>query len=145
MLIVHHVFRPDDTLQTLDVGALLPLHASSLGKVLLAFGTATVESALDAGLDAYTRHTLVVPEELSRALAEIREIGWAAEVQEMSMGEAGVAAPIRGHGGLVVGSIGVSGPIERVCDAQGRPQLALITLLREAARAISRDLGAARW
>ncbi|MEU9015353.1 IclR family transcriptional regulator [Streptomyces sp. NPDC048479] len=145
VLIVHHVFRPDDTLQTLDVGALLPLHASSLGKVLLAFGTATVESALDAGLDAYTRHTLVVPEELSRALAEIREIGWAAEVQEMSMGEAGVAAPIRGHGGLVVGSIGVSGPIERVCDARGRPQLALITLLREAARAISRDLGAARW
>jgi DNA-binding IclR family transcriptional regulator len=145
VLIIHHVFRPDDTLQTLDVGSLLPLHASSLGKVLLAFGTAPLEPALEAGLEAYTRHTLVVPEQLTRALAEIRELGWGAEVQEMSMGEAGVASPIRGHGGLVVGAISLSGPVERVCDSQGRPRPNLITLLREAARAISRDLGAARW
>lgn len=145
VLVVHHVFRPDDTLQTLDVGSLLPLHASSLGKVLLAFGTAPLEPVLQSGLEAYTRHTLVVPEQLTRALAEIRELGWAAEVQEMSMGEAGVAAPIRGHGGLVVGAISLSGPVERICDGQGRPRPSLITLLREAARAISRDLGAARW
>jgi DNA-binding IclR family transcriptional regulator len=63
----------------------------------------------------------------------------------MSMGEAGVASPIRGHGGLVVGAISLSGPVERLCDNQGRPRPSLITLLREAARAISRDLGAARW
>ena len=36
VLIVHHVFRPDNSLQTLDVGALLPAHATALGKVLLA-------------------------------------------------------------------------------------------------------------
>ncbi len=29
--IVHHVFRPDDTLQTLDVGSLLPAHSIALG------------------------------------------------------------------------------------------------------------------
>lgn len=145
VLVVHHVFRPDDTLQTLDVGALLPLHASSLGKVLLAFGAEPVDPLLAAGLEAYTRHTLVFPEDLNRALVEIREQGWGAEVQEMTMGEAGVAAPIRGHGGLVVGALGVSGPVERICDTKGQPQPPLITLLREAARAISRDLGAARW
>ncbi|MER5378333.1 IclR family transcriptional regulator [Streptomyces sp. NPDC002553] len=145
VLVVHHVFRPDDTLQTLDVGSLLPLHASSLGKVLLAFGTAPLQSAVEAGLEAYTRHTLVTREQLTRALADIREVGWAGEVQELSMGEAGVAAPIRGHGGLVVGAIGLSGPVERICDAQGHPRPSLITLLREAARAISRDLGATRW
>jgi DNA-binding IclR family transcriptional regulator len=145
VLVVHHVFRPDDTLQTLDVGALLPLHASSLGKVLLAYGAASVEPLQGAELEAYTRHTLVLPEDLHRALGEIRELGWGAEVQEMSIGEAGVAAPIRGHGGLVVGAIGVSGPVERICDSKSRPLPALITLLREAARAISRDLGAARW
>ncbi|MFE9353085.1 IclR family transcriptional regulator [Streptomyces olivaceoviridis] len=145
VLIVHHVFRPDDTFQTLDVGALLPLHASSLGKVLLAFGTASVEPVRPPGLEAYTRHTLVDPERLARALAEVRELGWAAEVQEMSMGEAGLSAPIRGHGGLVVGAIGLSGPVERICDSQGRPRPHLVSLIREAARAISRDLGAARW
>jgi DNA-binding IclR family transcriptional regulator len=145
VLVVHHVFRPDDTFQTLDVGSLLPLHASSLGKVLLAYGTATVEPAQEPGLEAYTRHTLVDPERLARALAEVREVGWAGESQEMSMGEAGLAAPIRGHGGLVVGAIGLSGPVERICDGQGRPRPPLITLIREAARAVSRDLGAARW
>ncbi|MFI9808623.1 IclR family transcriptional regulator [Streptomyces sp. NPDC052301] len=145
VLVIHHVFRPDDTLQTLDVGSLLPLHASSLGKVLLAYGTASLESATETGLDAYTRHTLITLEQLDRALAEVREHGWATEVQEMSMGDAGLAAPIRGQGGLVVGAIGVSGPVERICDSQGRPRPTLLTLLREAARAISRDLGAARW
>lgn len=145
VLVIHHVFRPDDTLQTLEVGALLPLHASSLGKVLLAFGATPVDPLLVSEPESYTRHTLVRPEDLSRALAEIRELGWGAEVQEMTMGEAGVAAPIRGHGGLVVGAIGVSGPVERICDAKGRPRPALVALLREAARVISRELGAARW
>ena len=32
VVIVHHVFRPDSTLQILEVGAELPLHASALGK-----------------------------------------------------------------------------------------------------------------
>ncbi|MEU7409878.1 IclR family transcriptional regulator [Streptomyces sp. NPDC042638] len=141
VLIVHHVFRPDDTFQTLDVGALLPLHASSLGKVLLAYGTAAVEPELEA----YTRHTLVEPAQLARALTAVREVGWAAEIQEMSMGEAGIAAPIRGHGGLVVGAIGLSGPVERISDSQNHPRAGLVSLIREAARAISRDLGAARW
>jgi DNA-binding IclR family transcriptional regulator len=63
----------------------------------------------------------------------------------LSWGGAGRAAPIRGHGGLVVGAIGLSGPVERICDSQGRPRPSLISLIREAARAISRDLGAARW
>ncbi|MFF4896451.1 IclR family transcriptional regulator [Streptomyces sp. NPDC001068] len=145
VLVVHHVFRPDDTFQTLDVGSLLPLHASALGKVLLAYGTATIEPGGQPGLETYTRHTLADRERLTRALAEVRELGWAAEIQEMTMGEAALAAPIRGHGGLVVGAIGLSGPVERICDSQGRPRQSLVTLTREAARAISKDLGAARW
>ena len=36
-VVVHHVFRPDATLQILEVGSQLPLHASALGKALLAF------------------------------------------------------------------------------------------------------------
>ncbi len=36
VLVVHHVFRPDDSRQALEVGALQPAHASAMGKVLLA-------------------------------------------------------------------------------------------------------------
>ncbi|MET7765767.1 IclR family transcriptional regulator [Streptomyces sp. NPDC005355] len=145
VLVVHHVFRPDDTFQTLEVGSLLPLHASALGKVLLAYGVAPMEPLTEAEPEAYTRHTLVSSQQLGKALGEIREAGWGAANQEMMMGEADIAAPIRGQGGLVVGAIGVSGAVERVCDSKGRPQASLVGLTRDAARAISRDLGAARW
>jgi DNA-binding IclR family transcriptional regulator len=63
----------------------------------------------------------------------------------MTVGEAGVAAPIRGQGGLVVGAMGVSGAVERICGPGGRPNPALVTYVRDAARAVSRDLGASRW
>jgi DNA-binding IclR family transcriptional regulator len=145
VLVVHHVFRPDDTLQTLDVGALLPLHASALGKVLLAYDAAAAAALSHDLLDPYTRRTVTSATALVRALAGVREVGWAAEVEEMTVGEASVAFPIRGHGGLVVGAIGISGAVERVCDGKGQPKSTLVTYVRDAARAVSRDLGVSRW
>ncbi|NJC72236.1 IclR family transcriptional regulator [Planosporangium thailandense] len=145
VLVVHHVFRPDDSLQTLDVGALLPLHATALGKVLLAYDASTAATVLRGELEPYSRRTLVNPRALARALAAVRDAGWGAEVEEMTVGEAGIAAPIRGYGGLVVGAIGVSGAVERICDTKGQPNPTLVAYVRDAARAVSRDLGAARW
>jgi DNA-binding IclR family transcriptional regulator len=144
VLVVHHVFRPDDTLQTLDVGALLPAHATALGKVLLAYDAGAV-AALNGTLEPFTRRTTTHPRELARALADVRDLGWATEVEEMTVGEAGIAAPIRGQGGLVVGAMGVSGAVERICGPGGRPKKTLVTVVRDAARAVSRDLGASRW
>jgi DNA-binding IclR family transcriptional regulator len=144
VLVVHHVFRPDDTLQTLDVGALLPAHATALGKVLLAYDTGAA-SAPHGEREPFTRRTLTAPRDLARALAEVRDLGWAAEVEEMTVGEAGIAAPIRGQGGLVVGALGVTGAVERICGPGGRPKPTLVTGVRDAARAVSRDLGASRW
>jgi DNA-binding IclR family transcriptional regulator len=133
------VFRPDDSLQSLDVGTLLPLHATALGKVLLAYDTTLVASP-----EAYTRRTLVTQTAIKRAGAKVREAGWAVENGEMISGEAGVAAPIRGHGGIVVGAIGVSGAVERLCEPDGSPNARLLGHVRDAARAVSRDLGASR-
>ncbi|MDR8408220.1 IclR family transcriptional regulator [Nonomuraea sp. 3-1Str] len=145
VLVVHHVFRPDDTLQTLDVGSLMPMHATALGKVLLAFDSGASAALGNGPLEAYTRRTIVAPRDLARSLAGIREVGWASQVEEMAVGEAAIAAPIRGHGGLVVGAIGISGAVERICDAKGQPNTVLVTFVRDAARAVSRDLGASRW
>jgi DNA-binding IclR family transcriptional regulator len=142
VLVVHHVFRPDDTFQTLDVGALLPLHATAMGKVLLAYRAAGVTPPRE--LDRFTRRTIVVPRELAAELGHVREAGWGLETEERTPGEAAVAAPIRAHGGLVVGAIGISGPVERICDSHYQPRIRLVTYVRDAARAVSRDLGAAR-
>jgi DNA-binding IclR family transcriptional regulator len=138
--VVHHVFRPDDSRQQLEVGAQLPTHASALGKVLLAFDPAVARD-LPVTMDAYSHHTITDHALLNRALAEVRVRGWADELEELAPDQAAVAAPIRSHGGLVVGAIGVSGAVDRICGPRGQPQAALVTTVCETARAVSRELG----
>ncbi len=75
----------------------------------------------EPGLEAYTRHTLVDPERLARALTEVREVGWAAEIQEMSMGEAGLAAPIRGTAASSSAPSGCPGRSSGSATARGKP------------------------
>ncbi|MFI0356167.1 IclR family transcriptional regulator [Actinomadura sp. 9N407] len=145
VLVVHHVFRPDDSLQAMDIGTLLPLHASALGKALLAHDANAAASIRGGELESYCRRTITDPRSLARALTRVREQGWAAEIEEFSLGQASIAAPIRGYGGLVVGAIGVSGAVERLCGTGRVPEPALVGYVRDASRAVSRDLGAARW
>ncbi|MFE9574901.1 IclR family transcriptional regulator [Nocardia sp. NPDC006044] len=142
VVVVHHVFRPDNTEQALELGELLPPHATALGKVLLAFDAELAAAVRGGDLPSLTRRTIVDRVALNRALAAVRQAGWAGDTEEFRPGEAGIAAPIRAHGGLVVGAIGISGPVDRLCDPQLRHRPALITLVRDAAHAVSRDLGA---
>jgi DNA-binding IclR family transcriptional regulator len=145
VLVVHHVFRPDDSLQTLDTGTLLPVHATALGKVLLAYDSGVAADLSGATLEQYTRRTLITPAALRKAVAEVREQGWAAEAEEYTTGQASIASPIRGYGGYVVGAISIAGAADRLFPAAGRVEQALVTFVQNAARAISRDLGAGRW
>jgi DNA-binding IclR family transcriptional regulator len=143
-LVVHHVFRPDNSRQALEVGALLPGHATAIGKVLLAHNPYATEAVIDAGLDSITAATVTDAEALREELEAVRQRGWATDVEELVEGEVSVAAPIQDRRGVTVGAIGISGPIERLCDGSG-PRSELISYVREAARAVSRDLGAIPW
>ena len=138
--VIHHVFRPDDTAQDMDIGLVVPAHATSLGKVLLAYDATAADAVTRGGLDPYTRRTVTDPRELTGALAATRRQGWGSTVDEWEPGRAGVAAPIRSFGGLVVGAIGVYGPVERICDARLRPRPGIVEQVRATADAISRDL-----
>ena len=142
VLVVHHVFRPDDSMQALEVGALLPAHATALGKVLLAASRYVVGELGD--LTRYTATTIIDRAALEAELDVVGERGWAADVEELMGGVVSIAAPIQDRRGVTVGAIGISGPIERLCDGSG-PRSELISYVREAARAVSRDLGAIPW
>jgi DNA-binding IclR family transcriptional regulator len=144
VLIVHHVFRPDDSFQTLDVGSLLPAHATALGKVLLAHHPYVAEELVRQSLPAFTDATICDPERLERELARIRERGWASETGELTPGQVSLAAPIMDRSGLTVGAMGIFGPPERLLAAR-QPRGELLAYLREAARAVSRELGAIPW
>ncbi|KAF0845259.1 IclR family transcriptional regulator [Nocardia caishijiensis] len=138
--VVHHVFRPDNSEQVLAVGEVVPAHATALGKVLLAY-----EPATELGpAPAFTHRTITERTALTRAIAEVRRTGWAGEVEEYRPGEAGVAAPIRASGGLVVAAIGISGPVDRLCDSHLQPLDTVVGQVRAAAQAVHRDLTAAR-
>ncbi len=143
VLVVHHVFRPDATLQILEVGAVLPLHATALGKAVLAYLDDELAAPFLAELPRLTGHTHVQPTALKREFATIRERGYALEREEAVLGEVGVAAPIFDRRSEPIGAIGVAGPRERVLR-RGREQIVSAAVI-EAARAISRDLGAPRW
>src|SRR3954453_23410011 len=144
VLIVHHVFRPDDSLQVLDVGTLLPAHATALGKALLADSPYIADELAAAGLDRFTPATVTDPEALRAQLETTRERGWAAEIEELVEGEVSYAAAIKDRRGVLVGAIGISGPVERLLT-DGEPSGELISYVRETARAVSRDLGAIPW
>ncbi|MGW6935411.1 IclR family transcriptional regulator [Lentzea sp. NPDC054927] len=140
VLVVHHVFRPDNSRQTLDTGALLPWHATALGKALVAFGEWP-----DGDLQRFTRHTLD-PERLADTMNEVRDRDWAYDLHELVEGEASVAAPVRDRRGVVVGAVGISGPVERLCESPDQPpRLELVSYVREAARSVSRELGGLSW
>ncbi|WP_439656551.1 IclR family transcriptional regulator [Lentzea sp. HUAS TT2] len=140
VLVVHHVFRPDNSRQTLDTGALLPWNATALGKALVAFGEWP-----EGDLQRFTRHTLN-PEQLADSMNVVRDRDWAYDLHELVEGEASVAAPIRDRRGVVVGAVGISGPVERLCDSPDQPpRLELVSYVREAARSISRELGGLSW
>lgn len=143
VVIVHHVFRPDTTLQILEVGAELPLHASALGKAMLAFAPEPVVADLLAEpLPRLTSRTLT-PGALREELGEIRERGFARERDEAILGESSIASPIFDHSGHAVGAIGVVGDTDRIM-ARGSAK-SLASAAAEAARGISRELGASRW
>jgi DNA-binding IclR family transcriptional regulator len=144
VLIVHHVFRPDDSFQTLDVGSLQPAHATALGKILLADHPYVADELISKGLEAYTDWTITEPERLREELVLSRERGWSWEVGELVPDQATMAAPIVDRTGRTVGAMGIVGPRERLLTAR-KPRVELLSYVREAARAVSHELGAIPW
>jgi DNA-binding IclR family transcriptional regulator len=141
VLVAHYVFRPDGTAQKADVGALLPAHATALGKALLAYEPGG-SSLLPPYAVAYTSRTVSARDRLVAELARVREHGYAVEVGEHAAGRAAVAAPVFGPGGLIAAAVGVHGDRDRVCDHAGDPRPRIVAHVVECARAITRELAA---
>jgi DNA-binding IclR family transcriptional regulator len=104
------------------VGELTPLHATSSGKILLAFMSADARRALlkEAGLARYTEHTVTSFDELDRQLDSIAHDGYVVSIEELEHGLTAVAAPIRDHTGTVIAALSVSGPVYRLTEDRAR-------------------------
>jgi DNA-binding IclR family transcriptional regulator len=118
-------------------GGRLPLHATGVGKVLLAHAPAEVLTAVvDGGMRRYTPYTVVAPGHLRRALADVRRTGVAYAREEMSLGSLSVAAPVVGAGGTVVAALAVvldqrRGNLHRLAPAVRTAAISTSRALRE--------------
>jgi DNA-binding IclR family transcriptional regulator len=120
-------------------GQRIPLHATSDGKVLLAYLPAKeVAEHLTPPLRRFTDRTITSLAEFPRVLAEVRQRGYATAVEELEQGLTAVAAPVRNAEGQVIASISASGPSFRIPDERISP---IAGSVRRAAAVISRRLG----
>ncbi len=143
-VIAHHVFRPDASDQTSSTGRVVVLHSTAVGKILLAHDPRAMRTLSLRGMESRTYRTITQRAALLRELADVRDQGWAASVEEDEPGVAQVAAPIRDKGGYVIAAVGLHGPVEKICDGRSRPRSELIQHVVRAGRSISRQLGHGR-
>ena len=115
-------------------GSRLPMHATGVGKVLLAHSPDDVQQAVLADLERITPFTVTQPGRLRQQLARARHEGFAQTSEEMSLGACSVAVPVRGGRDEVVAALGI------VVAQLGRDRPRLVTALQVAAQGIHRSL-----
>lgn len=122
------------------LGARAPLHASGVGKAMLA-GMADDVAALTLGtrpLTQFTAHTIVAPQRLRADLAAIRARGYAIDDEEHALGLRCVAASIHDERARPWAALSLAGPTSRLVASRVDE---LGALVREAAAEVTRALG----
>lgn len=115
------------------IGSRLPMHATGVGKVLLAHASPAVQAEVLVLLPRITAYTINQPGTLRRQLAKVRREDYATTVEEMSLGACSVAVPIRA-GTEVVAALGI------VVPSLKKDRVKLVTAMQVAARGIGRAL-----
>ncbi|MBF9044044.1 helix-turn-helix domain-containing protein [Rhodobacterales bacterium HKCCE4037] len=116
VLFVGQVETPATIRAFFPPGTLSPMHASGIGKALLAQMSDDRLSHLiaTAPLDRFTDNTLVEPNTLRADLEATRARGYAIDDEEKTEGMRCIAAPIFDFSGVAVAGLSVSGPVSRV-------------------------------
>ena len=124
-------------------GTLSPMHASGIGKALLA---QMDPDRFDRWFKAhpperFTVHTLLTKEALTAALAEIRARGFSIDGEEKNIGMRCIAAPVFDVNREPIAGISVSGPVSRVgTDAIERLSRSVIDAASELTKAIGGEV-----
>jgi DNA-binding IclR family transcriptional regulator len=117
-----------------NIGSRLPLHATGVGKVLLAHAPEPVQQAVLRNLTRVTPYTVVQPGRLRQELARVRHDGYAQTNEEMSLGACSVAVPVRDCHDQVVAALGL------VVASLKRDRQRLVASLQVAAQGVHRSL-----
>lgn len=107
-LYVERIYSTKRVPRASRVGGRLPLHATAVGKVLLAYEAPWFrQTYLSGPLESLTPRTQVSPRTLQGELRHIAERGYATTNEEVRAGSCSVAVPVRFHDDRVVAAIGL--------------------------------------
>jgi IclR family KDG regulon transcriptional repressor len=138
VLILHSTDPADAISLFVEVGERRPVHASALGKAMLAYRSeADLKSVCSVGLARFTPRTITTMAALEEELLRVRETGVAIDNEEYATGMRCIAAPIRDQQG-VVAALGISGDLSRI-GGEEIPRLS--RLVQDAALRTSAQLG----
>ena len=138
--LVDHVLSPQRVGVTARSGGHEPIHATALGKILVAYlPQGSLRKLLDGyNFEKYTQWTFGSLDAFQEELKLVKERGWAVDDEEYSEGIRCVAAPVFDFTGRVTGAIGISGPSQRI-EKENIPKLG--EMVKEITLELSRELG----
>lgn len=100
----------------LELGEILPLHATASGIVFQAFSSEEVLREIPQDLSAYTKDTTTDPESLKQIIADTHKRGYAISGGKYCNEVTGMATAYFGSNGEPMGSIAVATPSSRLTD-----------------------------
>jgi IclR family pca regulon transcriptional regulator len=133
--------RPERPLHwALDVGAHLPAHASSMGRVLL---SALLPEDLERYLhqvrfQAFTPATCTDLDDLRTRLKDARQQSWCLARDEIAEGLACVSVPLRDRKGRTIAALGISMSSSHLSDQVLKTQI--VPLLQRSSLAITKSM-----
>jgi DNA-binding IclR family transcriptional regulator len=139
VVVIDTVESPQAVRMSSKIGNRRHLHATALGKVLLA-GMSDKEVARLIrlkGQPTLTPHTIATRTALLAELAKVRQQGYAIDNQENEIEGRCIGAPITAPDGQVLAALSISGPVFRMDLARAQ---SLAPALKEACSAISAAL-----
>jgi DNA-binding IclR family transcriptional regulator len=122
------------------VGRRMEVHSTAVGKSLLAYLDPTERDRIlhKRGLKKLTHHTITTVPRLMKEFERVRQLGYAIDDEENSLGARCVGAPIFNGQGQVEAAVASTGTINDV-PHEAVPHIA--DMVKEAARRISHQIG----
>lgn len=136
---IHKINGPYFSNVNTQIGMHNPIHATSSGKVLLAYAESEViEEVINRPHEAYTEHTITNPIQFREELKKVRRQGYSVSIGEINSDNYSIAFPVRSFEGKVVCAISIVGPLSRLNNDRLKEH---IRHIKQAAQEASERLG----
>jgi DNA-binding IclR family transcriptional regulator len=122
-----------------DQGEMLPLHATSSGLTMMAFGPeGVIDTALSVDMSSYAPNTIITRSDMLHLIQQIRAVGYGYSDQFYTRDIMSFGMPFFGPEGEAIGTLAVPLPRSRLNDAK---KAEILRGLRDACSAATQSCG----